>query len=74
MALLFSIYYAATTGVPAHEVPVILGHERQVALRAYQRGLESSLSMGSFLDTPTLLSLQAMSIYVVNIALYCSPI
>ncbi|PWY68682.1 C6 transcription factor [Aspergillus heteromorphus CBS 117.55] len=59
-ALLFSIYFAATTSLLADEP----GHEERLAdIRNYQQGLELALYHSSFLDAPTLTSLQAMSIY-----------
>ncbi|KAJ9202018.1 transcriptional regulator family: Fungal Specific TF [Paecilomyces variotii] len=62
-ALLFSIYFAAVTSLGSPETHIIVGHDRQSALQTYQRGLEVSLHMASFLDLPTIRSLQAMSIY-----------
>lgn len=69
MTLLFSIYFAAVTSLGSPETEIILGHSRQSALRTYQRGLEVSLHMASFLDSPTIQSLQALSIYQVNLNL-----
>ncbi|KAK9420843.1 putative c6 transcription protein [Seiridium unicorne] len=63
-ALLFSIYFAAVTSLRPPDVEVILGQGRSVALDIYQRGLEVYLHMGSFLDSPTIISLQAMAIYL----------
>lgn len=65
-ALLFSIYFAAVTSLRSPDVQIILGQDRQAALSAYQRGLEVSLHMGSFLDSPTIVSLQAVAIYLVR--------
>jgi hypothetical protein len=64
--LLFSIYFAAVTSLSPPETQVMLGQDRQSALKAYQRGMELCLSMTSFLDSPTINSLQAMSIYLVS--------
>ncbi len=66
IALLFSIYFAAVTSLRSPDLQVFLGQDRQAALGAYQRGLEVSLYMGSFLDSPTIVSLQAMAIYLVS--------
>ncbi|PYH96096.1 C6 transcription factor [Aspergillus ellipticus CBS 707.79] len=59
-ALLFSVYFAATTSLlsdePHHEA-------RRAEIHNYQQGLELALYHSSFLDAPTLTSLQAMSIY-----------
>lgn len=64
-ALLFAIYFSAVTSLRSPDVLIMLGHDRQVALDSYQRGLEASLHMGCFLDSPTIVSLQAMAIYLV---------
>ncbi|KAK3370618.1 putative C6 transcription factor [Podospora didyma] len=63
-ALLFSIYFAAVTSLRPHELQIILGQGRQAALNTYQRGLELSLNLGEFLDSPTITSLQAMALYL----------
>lgn len=64
-ALLFAIYFAAVTSLKWSEVQNILGQDRQTAMNTYQRGLELSLHSMSFLDSPTILSLQAMALYLV---------
>lgn len=66
VALLFSIYHAAITSLRPPDVQIMLGKDRQAALGAYQRGLEVSLHMGQFLDSPTIVSLQALAIYLVS--------
>ena len=72
-ALLFSIYFAAVTSLRREDTHVMLGQDWQSALQRYQRGLETSLHMASFLDSPTITFLQAMSIYLVNMALSLIP-
>lgn len=69
-ALLFSIYFAAVTSLRSPDVQNILGRDRQTGLSTYQRGLEVSLHRGSFLDSPTITSLQAIAIYLVSITCY----
>ncbi|OGM48671.1 C6 transcription factor [Aspergillus bombycis] len=63
-ALLFAIYFAATTSLLSINEGDFLGGQKHVALQKYQRGLEVSLYNSSFLDSPTITSLQAMAIYV----------
>lgn len=65
-ALLFSIYYAAVTSLGEAMVHLIFGEARQYVLRRFQRGLELSLHMARLLNSPTIPSLQAMSIYLVK--------
>ncbi|OKL58231.1 hypothetical protein UA08_06842 [Talaromyces atroroseus] len=63
-ALLFAIYFAAVTSLDDSEVNLILGQDRQSAVNAYQQGMEVNLHAASFLDSPTITSLQALSIYL----------
>ncbi|PWY75337.1 hypothetical protein BO94DRAFT_627325 [Aspergillus sclerotioniger CBS 115572] len=63
-ALLFAIYYAAVTSLSSSATHVILSEDRHSVLSRYQRGLEVSLHMASFLDSPTIPSLQTMAIYL----------
>lgn len=65
-ALLFAIYFAAVTSLRWTEVQSILGQDRQTVLSSYERGLELSLHAKCFLDSPTILSLQAMALYLVG--------
>jgi hypothetical protein len=64
-ALFFAIYFAAVTSLRSPDTLIMLGQDRQAALNSYQRGLEVCLYGGSFLDSPTIPSLQAMAIYLV---------
>ncbi|KAJ5544282.1 hypothetical protein N7513_007093 [Penicillium frequentans] len=63
-ALLFSIYFAAVTSLRQAEINLIFGEDRQAVLKTFQRGLEIFLHSAEFLDSPTIVSLQAMSIYL----------
>ncbi|KAJ5784447.1 uncharacterized protein N7503_009659 [Penicillium pulvis] len=63
-ALLFSIYFAAVTSQRQAETHMIFGEDRQSVLKRFQRGLEVCLHSAAFLDSPTISSLQAMSIYL----------
>lgn len=67
-ALLFSIYFAAVTSLRQADSHMIFGEDRQSVLKRFQRGLEVSLHSAAFLDSPTIVSLQAISIYLVNLA------
>lgn len=67
-ALLFSIYFAAVTSLRQADSHIIFGEDRQSVLKRFQRGLEVSLHSAEFLDSPTIVSLQAISIYLVNLA------
>lgn len=69
-ALLFSIYYAAVTSLGEAIVHLMFGEDRKYVLRRFQRGMEVSLHMARFLDSPTIPSLQAMSIYLVKAPKY----
>lgn len=64
LCLLFAIFYSATTAL-CSDAP---GNETtREDLSRYQQGLQLAMFHSSFLDTPTLTSLQAMSIYLVSI-------
>ncbi len=66
-ALLFAIYFAAVTSLRWTEAQSILGQDRQTALSSFERGLELSLHAKCFLDSPTMLSLQALALYLVSL-------
>lgn len=72
-ALLFSIYFAAVTSLRQAEINILFGEDRQSVLKRFQRGLEIFLHSAEFLDSPTIVSLQAMSIYLVNPAAPLRP-
>ncbi|KAJ6091354.1 hypothetical protein N7467_003323 [Penicillium canescens] len=59
-ALLFAIYFAATTAFISDDTQ---NESLQFDLRKYQQGMEISLYQSEFLDAPTITSLQAMVIY-----------
>jgi hypothetical protein len=61
-ALLFAICFAATTALVSDDP---LRQEIHSDIRRYQQGFEVALYRSSFLDSPTLTSLQAMAIYQV---------
>jgi hypothetical protein len=62
-ALLFAIYFAATTAFISDDTQ---NESLQFDLRKYQQGMEISLYQSEFLDAPTITSLQAMVIYQVS--------
>lgn len=61
--LLFAVFFAATTTLVSDD-PTNEGTRDD--LRRYQQGLELAMHNSSFLDSPTLISLQAMAIYLVR--------
>ena len=66
-ALLFSIYFAATTSMTSTAAASLLGQDKSVTLNKYKQGLEQSLAAANILETPSISSLQAMTIYLVGI-------
>lgn len=66
-ALLFSIYFAATTSLTSTDAANLLGQPKSTALNKFKQGLEHSLAGANILDTPSMKSLQAMTIYLVSI-------
>ncbi|KIM99329.1 hypothetical protein OIDMADRAFT_166955 [Oidiodendron maius Zn] len=69
-ALLFSIYLAAVTSLPSTDAEQLLNLPKEEALISFKRGLEQSLAAAEFLDSPTMLSLQAMAIYLNCLRVY----
>lgn len=66
-ALLFSIYFAATTSLPADDAMNLLGQGKSIALKIFKQDLEQSLARANILDNPSLTLLQALAIYLVSI-------
>lgn len=62
-ALLFAIYFSAITSTLGEKVNS-WNEDHQTELEQFKRGLEISLSLGDFLDQPTMCSLQAMTIFI----------
>lgn len=61
--LLFAIFFAATTARCSDEPA---NQQLRADLRRYQLGLELAMHHSSFLDSPTVTSLQALAIYLVS--------
>jgi hypothetical protein len=66
-ALLFAIYFAATTSLSSTDVANLFGQHKSKALNDYKQGLERSLAGVNILDEPTMRSLQALTIYLVSV-------
>jgi hypothetical protein len=66
-ALLFAIYFAATTSLQKEDVNHLLGQEKSVAIEVLKQGLEKALEHANLLDNPTLTSIQALAIYLVSL-------
>jgi hypothetical protein len=66
-ALLFAIYFAATTSLSPADAVNLFGQDRSTTLARFKQGLEHSLAGANILDSPSLRSLQAMTIYIVSI-------
>ncbi|KAL2862528.1 uncharacterized protein BJX67DRAFT_385550 [Aspergillus lucknowensis] len=65
-ALLFAIFYAATTTLGEDDVGALLGHDKRTALSVFKLRFEQSLGRVNILDNPSLLSLQALAIYLLS--------
>ncbi|KAJ5682413.1 hypothetical protein N7462_005578 [Penicillium macrosclerotiorum] len=59
--LLFAVFFAATTALVSDKPE---NEETRSDLKRYQQGLELAMYGSSFLDSPTVTSLQAMAIYL----------
>ncbi|KAH7075321.1 fungal-specific transcription factor domain-containing protein [Paraphoma chrysanthemicola] len=63
-SLLFAIYFAGVTSLSPKQVMTLLGLSKNTALNTFKQGLEQSLAAADFLDTPTLMTLQAITLYL----------
>ena len=63
-ALLFSIYFASIVSLSSDDCVVVLGIERQAALRKYRFATEQAFARAGFLSTQELTVLQAMLLFL----------
>ncbi|KXT05690.1 hypothetical protein AC578_5631 [Pseudocercospora eumusae] len=63
--LLFTIYYAATTSLSAHDCLIKLGEEKAVLLARYRFAIEQALARANFLTTEELVVLQAFVVFLI---------
>ncbi|KAI1502498.1 fungal-specific transcription factor domain-containing protein [Biscogniauxia marginata] len=63
-ALFFAIYYAAVTSLPAEKCAAHLGGQsRQELAQTYQAGIERALARADYLNSSSLETLQALTLY-----------
>lgn len=65
-ALMFSIYFAATTSMTQEQCQAHLGQDREKLLAQFKYGAETALANAHFLISTELKSLVAFVIYVVS--------
>ncbi|KAH8880811.1 hypothetical protein GQ53DRAFT_813046 [Thozetella sp. PMI_491] len=65
-SLMFAIYFAAITTLTPEEVMNILEQEKVASLDQFRNGLEISLAAADILDRPSVMSLQALALYLQN--------
>ncbi|CAK7211649.1 hypothetical protein SCUCBS95973_001186 [Sporothrix curviconia] len=63
-SLLFSIYYASVTAYLPDEYRFLFGEDKTVALDRYRAGMERALVQARFLESPSLLTLQALTLFL----------
>ncbi|KAH7090816.1 fungal-specific transcription factor domain-containing protein [Paraphoma chrysanthemicola] len=63
-SLLFAVYFAGAASLSSDQVTNLLGRSKITALNTFKQGLEQSLAAADFLDTPTLMTLQAITLYM----------
>ncbi|KAI1623827.1 fungal-specific transcription factor domain-containing protein [Exophiala viscosa] len=66
-ALLFAIYFAATTSLSTVDAVNLFGQDRGTTLARFKQGLEHSLAGANIFDSPSMRSLQAMTIYITSL-------
>lgn len=65
-SLLFSIYYATVTAYQPEEYQAAFGEDKAVALDRYRAGMERALVQARFLESPSLPTLQALTLFLVS--------
>lgn len=65
-ALLYAIYFAAVTSLSATDASNLLGRDKRSALLDFQARIETALVDSACFDLPSILSLQALAIYIVS--------
>lgn len=65
-SLLFSIYYAAVTVYQPETYRAAFGEDKGVALDRYRAGMERALIKARFLESPSLPTLQALTLFLVS--------
>ncbi|KAE8385895.1 C6 transcription factor [Aspergillus alliaceus] len=63
-ALLFAIYFAAVTSLSESDAANLLGRDKRSSLLDFQARIEGTLIDAACLDAPSMLSLQALAIYI----------
>jgi hypothetical protein len=66
--LLFSIYFAAIATLSPSEVHRLLSRDKLTALDNFRLELELSLSMANVFESPSIMGVQALGIYLVRIS------
>lgn len=64
-ALLFAVYYGATTSMCPHDCLRDLGEEKSVLLARYRFAIEQSLARANFLTTEEVVVLQALVVFLI---------
>ncbi|KAI5918216.1 fungal-specific transcription factor domain-containing protein [Camillea tinctor] len=62
-ALFFAIYYAAVTSLPTEKCAAHLGSSRSELAQAYREGIEHALARADYLNSSSLETLQALTLY-----------
>ncbi|KAH8422326.1 Zn(II)2Cys6 transcription factor [Aspergillus melleus] len=63
-ALLYAIYFAAVTSLSGTDAANLLGRDKRSALLDFQSRIETALADSACFDLPSILSLQALAIYI----------
>lgn len=71
-ALVFSIYFAVVTSMPAGEVEVRFGETKVKLLQRFEFAVKQALVRANFLGSHSFVTLQALTLYLVSLP--CSRI
>ncbi|PGH17921.1 hypothetical protein AJ79_00820 [Helicocarpus griseus UAMH5409] len=64
-AVMFSVYYAAVTGMTASQCSSLLGEERQIMLSRYRAAMEHAMARANLLNSQSVVLLQAVVLYLI---------
>ena len=73
-ALMFAMYFTATTSLSADQCMRLLGQEQDKLLAQYKYGVEAALANADFLSSMELVTLQAFAIYLVSSSPYSKSV
>ncbi|KAK7403529.1 hypothetical protein QQX98_010707 [Neonectria punicea] len=72
LALCYAVYFSATVALEPNDATGILEGDKYVWLHQFKKGVDQALAHSEFLDTPTVVLLQAVAIYLCAVRVHNS--